>query len=130
MAVPGAGFITSFDGSTIVNHTTQCGVKFAEADYIVHNRTYVLPDGTKANYDGTADSALTANRASQLFFVTTGAAAILDGLAAKTGHYGTLVHDDQSWNAIMLQPKRVGPTDMSNTASMTILVEFDLISEI
>jgi hypothetical protein len=129
MTVPGAGFITSFDTTTIVNHTTQRGVGFANVNYTVNGRTYVLPNGTKANYDGTSDSVITPDSASQLFYVTTGAGAVLDALAAKTGFYGTLVHDDESWNAIMKQPKRVGPGDLSATATMIILVEFELVSE-
>ena len=131
----GVGYLTSFDGTTLVDHSTKRAVKFADVSYIVRDNVFVQPIGVKTNYDGTADSTVVPERASQLIYVTTGGGAFFATLAGKLGNYATnLTHvnvasSSTTATAIMTACRRVGPRDVNPNAVMMIYVEFNLITD-
>jgi hypothetical protein len=81
------GYLTSFDGTTLINHTTLRALKAAVITPIPHLLIYTLPTGTRVNYNGTSDAVVTPGTASQDIFATSGGEAVFDALYAKLGNY-------------------------------------------
>ena len=83
------GFIITIDGVTIVDHGTYKASGVAQNAATANVLTYVLPNGTKINYDGTADSTTTPGRMIQDTVCTSGGATKYAAMVAKLGNYVT-----------------------------------------
>ena len=81
------GYLTSFDGTTLINHTTLCALKAADVSPTPHLLIYTLTTGARVNYNGTADAVVTPGTASQEIFATSGGEAVFNALYAKLGNY-------------------------------------------
>lgn len=81
------GWITAFDGTTIINGTTAKHRSMIAGTEVVRSAFYTLPNGTKMNYDGTGDPVMMPGPFSQ-HIVATDDSHIRDCLA-KLGMRGT-----------------------------------------
>lgn len=127
------GYLTAFDGTTLINHSTLCAISVAQQASIVALRTYVLPNGTIVNYDGTSDAALTPGQISQEIMATSGGIALHDALAAKIGNYGTLTLTQLATgtvtaNAILTSIEDISDS-MARADAMKISLTFQLVGD-
>lgn len=94
------GYLSDFDSIVLVDDTTTQGGVNKKAISLVGNtddvisRIRTLANGTKVNYDGTADSDTTPGKASQKLLVTSGGVALYNSLVAKIGYRGALTKKD------------------------------------
>jgi len=134
MAIPNTvGYLITFDGTTLINHTTLKGASICQNGAAVHRRTYVLPSGTKVNYDGTADAAVVPGEVSQDIFCTSGGIALYGTLAGKLGYYGSLVLSplsgaDVTTTAILLAVEDISATPIERVSRMTFRVTFETLA--
>lgn len=128
------GFLTAFDGSTLVNHSAYYALSFARVDMIVQNKTYVLPNGTKLNYDASTDSTVTPGTARQEVHYATSGYSVAGAIEAKLGNIGTLTHTDlastaKACTAILTKAQRIGVSAIGDRAVMQMEYEFDLVTD-
>jgi len=134
MAIPNTvGYLITFDGTTMINHTTLKGASICQNGATVHRRTYVLPSGTKVNYDGTADAAVIPGEVSQDIFCTSGGIALYGTLVAKLGNYGSLVLSplsgaDVTTTAILLSVEDISSTPVERVSRITFRVTFETLA--
>jgi len=130
------GYLTSFDGTTLINHTTLCATSTAVVTSVPHVLVYRLPNGAKSTYDGTADAAIIPGQATQDFFATSGGETLFNTLQGKKGNYATnltltgLAGGSQTATAFLFTvedttPRLHGPT--GNT-TMNLRVTFELVT--
>ena len=128
------GYLTAFDGTTLINHSTLRATGVVANTTTAHIRTYVLPNGTKVNYDGTADGAVTPGKATQRIYCVSGGATLYAALAGKLGYYGTLTltklaTGTTTCSAILESAEDITQRVIHGTGYMEILVTFELVSE-
>lgn len=91
MSYGSLGYLSAFDGITLVNRTTRFDMGWVTAAAQVLTRTERLPNGTIINYDGNTDSIVVpGNLSPQEIYVSEGAESFFASLVAKLGHVGTL----------------------------------------
>jgi hypothetical protein len=133
------GYLITFDGTTLINHSTLLGASICQNGATVHRRTYVLPTGTVVNYDGTADAAVVPGEVSQDIFCTTGGATLYNTLSGKIGNYSAsgaggglilspLSGADVTVAAILLSVEDVSATPVERVSRMTIRVTFQTLA--
>ena len=134
MAIPNTvGYLITFDGTTMINHTTLKGASICQNGAVARPLVYSLPSGTIVNYDGTADSAVLPGIVEQEVFCTTGGPALYGTLAAKQGNYGTLVLSpltgaNVSVAAILLTIEDISATPIERVTRMTFRVTFQTLA--
>jgi len=84
------GYLTAFDGLTLIDHSTKTGRTPLSNAATVNLPIYVLPNGTKAYYNGTTDATLTPGRMTQGLLCTASGRTFYNQIVAKLGNYGVL----------------------------------------
>jgi len=82
------GYISAFDGLTIVDGSTKKARNPVGDTDIARVLLSTLPNGTKLNYDGPYDSDLSPGSATQVMTISTAGTAFYDSLLAKKGNQG------------------------------------------
>ena len=128
------GYLTAFDGTTLVNHSTLRATTVVGNTTTVHIKTYVLPNGTKVNYDAAADASTTPGKAIQEIHCDSGGGALYAALTAKLGFYGTLTLTKLATgaltcSAILEMVEDISLHPIHGTGYMKIRVTFELVSE-
>lgn len=127
------GYLVTFDGNTMVNHTTKRALDVVDNTSGVNLPVVILPNGTKVYYNGTSDSTTTPGKAKQRVIVTTGADSFYANMIAKLGDYGTLTLDpvDGSANltcsAVCTSVRDITPI-LRDRDSMWMEFEFELLT--
>lgn len=85
----GVGYISAFDGLSIVTSSSVEKSVIGDTDDVI-THFGKLNNGTKVNYDGTADAKLVPGKAEQLVQIHTGALTLYASIAGKKGMRGTV----------------------------------------
>ena len=105
------GYLITIDGTTIINHSTLRAINTVQNAATAYLRTFVIPSGTKINYDGTSDSNTTPGRMSQEIICYSGGATL----------YGTLVGKQANYVTSVLSP--LTGADLTNTGTIIAAVD-------
>ena len=127
------GFLTLFDGTTLVNHSDQRATDVVDNTSGVNVPLVILPNGTKVYYNGTSDSTTTPGRAIQRFAEWSDGVSIYGTLVGKLGHIGTLTKTrlggtTYTCDAVLIGVRDVTPI-LRTRANMIIEVEFELLTD-
>ena len=131
------GYILSFDGTVIVDivgATTLRAITTAQNGAVANALLYTLPNGTRINYNGTADATTTPGRMSQSIICTSGGPALYGTLVAKLGHYGTTVLSplsgaDLSAASILVAVEDITPAKIARVNSMHIRITVEVVGD-
>jgi len=130
------GYLTIFDTTTLINHTTKRATNQVGNTSIANILVYKLPNGTKVSYNGTADAKLTPGRATQDITLTAGGETLAATLIAKVGNYGALTFAKLSSASALLTNKAylesvqdITEWRTHGTAHMRIRVTFELLED-
>lgn len=130
------GYLTVFDTTTLVNHTTQRALNQLGNTSIANILVYPLPSGGKVGYNGTANAVLTPGRAVQDITLTAGGEALSATLIAKVGKYGALTFAKLSSpsstltnNAYLESVQDITDWRTHDTAHIKIRVTFELLED-
>lgn len=127
------GFLTAFDGATMVDHTTSYALSTAVVNMTVQARVYTLPHGLNVNFDASSNSTITPNNAIQEVHHTVNGYTKADDLEQKLGVQGTLTHvslggTSKTCTAILTSAQRIGPGSVGDRATIQMRYEFRLVS--
>ena len=140
MAIPNTvGYLITFDGTTLINHTTLKGASICQNGAKARPLLYTLSTGTIVNYDGTADAAVVPGEVSQDIFCTSGGATLYGTLVGKLGNYSAsgaggglilspLTGADVTTAAILLAVDDISATPIERVSRMTIRVTFQTLA--
>ena len=128
------GYLTAFDGVTLLNHSTLKATNNVSNTSTVLLRTHVLPSGFKVYYPAAADSPVTPGKATQDIYCVSGGEALYGALTPKLGHIGTLTltklaTGTLTCSAVLEAVDNITQRSIHGTGYMQIRVTFELISE-
>lgn len=132
------GFLTVFDGLTISNYTTLKPTIIAVDTSKPALRMYMLPNGTKVNWNGIGDDDITPGQITQEIHCTSGGMSLFNNLKAKEGNYGVLTLTrmnsnpvtivTMTCNANLVSVVDISPNPIHDTATMDLRMIFELWS--
>ena len=133
------GYLISVDGVIIVDVTvpvtTPLAIGVVQNTAVANALTYVLPNGTKINYNATADGTTTPGRMTQDILCTSGGIALYGTLVAKLNNYVTSVFSPLSGSdltntgTILVEVRDITPNSVKRDGDVHIRVVIDVVGD-